>query len=475
METGVSVEFPLALAGLAVKWRLGDKLARGTLLNGRYSLLQLKNSMNEGEYYIALDQALADYCFVALWEKENEDWRYHWHIRKVSSIKEVGEDLFYSVFSPQEGLPLVEALMRLGWSRLRVWEIIRQVCILLSPVHDEGEYVGYIHPDNLWVQNDGQVLFSTQRQAEKQSSSWQEEIQTLIRLLFWLLDPQNKMSAWTMIPFKLQSFLQECWENPIPAEKFWQGLERTLQKKGWFHLSEEGAKRLLNHHFPNLVLLGGAELEIPDTVQLCVWNTVTGSWRLKNGFLLLQTNVMSLFENGFVEQENDLPVIEWIREITKGNRPTIAHKTMEAILMLHYGDARQGNLILAEAMRETSSFADWLMIARVLITKRDRKGVERAIRLAEHWASSLEEHLDIAAMLRWEEGDISWTRRKLQSLVPQNAMECLMLAEAWYALFSAENKTALLWEKAQELHRAEDGDEDLEQEMKRRFGTAILR
>ena len=143
--------------------------------------------------------------------------------------------------------------------------------------------------------------------------------------------------------------------------------------------------------------------------------------------------------------------------------------------MLHYGDARQGNLILAEAMRETSSFADWLMIARVLITKRDRKGVERAIRLAEHWASSLEEHLDIAAMLRWEEGDISWTRRKLQSLVPQNAMECLMLAEAWYALFSAENKTALLWEKAQELHRAEDGDEDLEQEMKRRFGTAILR
>lgn len=472
LEDRSSAKFTLELAGLPVGWSLGTKLLRGTLLNGRFSLLQFKSQVNGGDYYIALDQALADYCFAALWEKENEDWRYHWQIRNVSSIKEVGNEQFYSVFSSQEGLPLVEALLRLGWNRQRVWEIIRQICVLLSPVHDVGEFVGYVHPDNFWVQNDGQVLFSTQKNASQQSFSWQEEIRAVIHLLFWLIEPQKGIS-WEIIPFKLQALLQECWDNPVPAEHLWKKLDLDIREKGWFHLSKESAKQLLNHHFPNMVLLNGEELSIPSSIQLCVWNAVTGTWKLKNGFLILQTNVMALFENGFVEQDNEVSVIEWMKEIQKGNQVNIESNTLHAVLMLYYGNQKQGHILLAKAMRETQAFDDWFMMARVLCVERDRKGLERSLQLAGHWANTLENHLDIAALLRWEEGDIFLSKKKLQSIKAQTAIENLKLAEAWYALFYEEDRARYFWKEAQICCQGEGEREYLWKEMRLRFGAEL--
>lgn len=465
-------ELSLELAGFPVVWQLGEPLIRGTLLQGRFSVLQFKDQINGGDYYIALDQALADYCFVVFWETENEDWLYHQKIQNVSSIKEVGGEHFYSVFSSQEGLPLQEALQRLGWNRQRVWEILRQVCALLSPVHDDDAFVGYIDPSNLWVQNDGQLIFSTQRHSSLLSDSWEEDVRAVIRLLFWLIDPQKEI-VWSSVPFKLRKSLQNCWKTPLRAEQLWWAVDHIIRERGWFHLSIDSGKLLLNHHSPNVVLLNGDELAIPDTIQLCFWNSVTGTWRLKGGFLLLETNFMALYEGGFVENDGQVSEIRWMEEIAAGTVPEIENKALLASLLLHYGDQNLGHQLLAASMRETKSSQDWLMMARVLCVEGDRKGVERAVSLAEHWAKTLEEHLNVIALIRWEEGDVFWAKKKLQALKGDSWKDNLLLSEAWYALFFAEDQAIAFEMKAWQCSMDGVDRDAFRLQRKERFGIEI--
>ena len=318
-----------------------------------------------------------------------------------STVYEVGVQPRFSVFTPQEGLPLEQGLERLGWNHGRVWEVFRQICLLVSGVHASGRLVQYIHHQNFWIRPDGQLEFSLQPFWSAVSESVHEEVQDCIRLLGWLF-VQSQDVYWGIFPLKIRSILQKHWDTPVGVSNLWGDLTHAISNVGLWSLKDSIKSELLNRHAPNLIQMNDNVISVPNSVQLCIWNAVTGSWHLNQGAVVLQATMESLFENGFVDSE-DLPTqLKLFEAIATGE---VDHLVQGTIFEVHqhliYGNQRQGRMWLSQMIPNIQQMDDWCLLIQSLCTLGDFKDAQDIVQIARQRIVFLREALELSATVKW--------------------------------------------------------------------------
>lgn len=394
------------LAGLPVSAEDWASFPRGTLLVERYSLLQWKQSLEGGECYIAFDNRLGSHCFVTIWPQESALHQFHDNIQFASTVYDIGQNPRFSVFTPQEGLPLEQGLGRLGWNHGRVWEVFRQICLLVSGVHSAGHLVQFIHHQNFWIRPDGQLEFSLQPFWSAVSESVHEEVQDCIRLLGWLF-VQSDDVHWGVFPLKIRSILQQHWENSHGIDSLWTELTDAISNVGLWRLSGSIKSELLDRHAPNVIQVDENIISVPNSVQLCIWNAVTGSWRLKQGRVLLRSTMESLFENGFVDVEDMPRQLHLFEEIVAGDVDQLVRGTFfEVQQHLVYGNRRQARIWLSTMIPNMSQMEDWCILIQALCTIKDFEDAQEIVQIARKRIDFLREALDLASVVKWHVGEL---------------------------------------------------------------------
>ncbi len=448
------------LAGSPLQEWNYNNLPHGTLLDNRFTILQFKERLMEGYCYIALDQSLVQRCFVVLWDSPHLIWQYHSRICLRSPVVHCNDQPHYSAFPPQEGMPLPQALIELEWTSGKTWEVFRQVCSLLAAMHHDGDCFSFLHPRVLWVRTNGTIEFSLQREelpADWQVLTWQEEVRNLIRLLFWLFTGELQDEHWDVLPPKLIPLFRRIWKDPVASGDLWLNIDNSIRNVGFYSMPVEAKEWLMQMHRPNIVQLVENQVQVPSSIQLCIWNCVRASWRLQDGKVLLYTNLIALYESGYVKHQDDVPLFVALRSFLLGSEEDFSDikPIYQAYLLSEYGDIDRARNILAGIMRLSRRSIEWLEIARVLFSIYDQKEGWNCIRLAKEWSKSIEEKLEITAFLRWELGAISEAKQYLLTFsVTKETEHLLWLAEAWYCLFSSTKKCNQLLDVA--LHTAKD-------------------
>jgi len=438
----------IELAGSPLQDWSYSAIPTGALLDNRFTIIQYNGELLEGHSYIVMDQVWVQRCFLILWTEQNLIWEYHRQICLRSPVVFSNDDPYYSAFPPQEGVPLQQALRELEWGTTKIWEVFRQLCFLLAPFHQDKKSFSYLHPEMLWIRNDGQLEFSLQRpelEVSWQVSSWQEEVRTLIRVLFWLFSGELEGEHWTVLPLKLLPIIRTAWQTPIPAGELWLRMDDAIRNKGYYSLPVEAKEWLQNVHLPNVIQVEDNFVQVPNSIQLCAWNCVQASWRLHSGRVLLFSDIMALYESGFVEHQNNVAIFEALRNFLLLDKQELTGIDLQskAYILSEYGDVDQARTVIAEVMRTSRASADWIGIARLLFSIADPEEGWKCIGFAQKWAKDVPEKLEIAAFVRWELGAISEAKKYIVSWAEQiqDPQEMLWIAEAWRCLFSAQKRT----------------------------------
>ena len=409
-------------------------IPKGVLFDKRYSILRFKQRLEEGWCYIAYDHALTQHCFVTFWDQRSALSQYHQCVVHISSVVDAGEMPFYSAFLPQDGLPLEEALQTLGWSNGRVWEVFRQVCQLVSTAESEARQLDAICPENIWVRPDGLVEFSVNPTIFQ--TDYDQHVQQLIVLLGWMYSPNSELDL-HQFPLKLRKTLLRGWNEGEAVHLFWKALNETIHQRGWYQQPDSDREWLLNNHHPNKIFLMDEIVEVPSSVQLCVWNAVTGSWRLCEGDILLEGRLESLLEAGILGEDSISTDLQRFEGIYLELETALEQDSLiEAVWHLRYGNRSAARLYLAEQIRVNQQATDWIEMVRAYFAIAEEKVAWELFQLSKEYLVFLRELLDMAAMIRWCSGDISIARKLLVQFqrLAVTVWECTEYVEAWMAL-----------------------------------------
>jgi hypothetical protein len=444
----------LELAGTPLqKWEYAS-IPVGTLIDNRFTIIKENEQLLDGYCYLVMDQALVRRCFLILWEFEHHIWTYHKRICLRSPVVHCGLQPFYSVFPPQQGVALPKAIQDFGWSPTKRWEVFRQVCSLLSTFHHDGIAFEFLHPKSLWVTSDGLIEFSLQKEQLPSTwliGDWKEEIRSLIRILFWLFSGQEEGEHWAVLPLKIIPVVRKAWEQPIPSGELWLRMDDAIRNRGLYSLPLEAKEWLLQVHHPNIIQLGDKIVAVPNSIQLCVWNSVRVSWRLYRGRVLLYSDLISLYESGFVEHQEGIPMFSTLRNFILHQKMPLESDDpiLSAYIFAEYQMPEKARLQLAKVMRSSRSSSDWITVARILFSLYDQKEGWHCLSLAKKWTRNVPDKLEIAAFIRWELGAISEAKRYILSWAKElDSQEFLWVAEAWMNLFSASKRTQYFIEQA---------------------------
>ena len=431
---------PLEIAGLSIQVFDFHLIPNGTLLQGRYSILQFKQMLQDGFCYIALDQILGQHCLVIFWKTCTDLWQFHKAICHNSPIFDTGQEPFFSACRPQEGLVLEKALQHLGWSHGRVWEVFRQVCDLVGKIHAQGEVLRFLHPSNLWITPAGNLECSINPTAipvDWLVNNQAEEAQNVLRMLSWLFKP-NASLDWKVFPLKLRAMFVEFWENPIDLHHFWNAVDRMISFKGVIRLPEESRQILRQYHCPNWIYLEDQILEIPSSEQLCNWNAVGGSWRLKEGQVLLIASLPSLYENGFISEDPDIDILHFMEQLWSKAEISMEQLDIQKLCVwFSYSDSELILEHLIEAMTSVIHFEDSLMLCKTFLAGHHKSMALEVLERAENQAIFVQEWLEIASIYRWEMDDLKLTKSAWQQAAhrAKNLWDFTYLSEAWGAFF----------------------------------------
>ncbi len=434
---------PFELAGLPIEVSDWENIAKGALLGARYSLLQYKQRLEQGFCYIAYDNWLGRHTFVSMWQESSQLSRYHKSIQHISSVFDVGIVPEFSAFIPQEGLPLESALKRIGWTTGKVWEVFRQICQRIATVESRVDRLPVYPPNHIWVRPDGQVEWSVQLQG---SADLETPLnRQLIALLGWLYDPTADLDL-LLFPLKLRPILLNFWESPTTVGDFWTSLNMAIKQSGWYRLTETDREWLLENHAPNRLLLLDAEIEVPSSVQVCIWNGAIGTWHLRDGQILLMSSMEALFQIGMVELEDGDERLYRLEQRIMGEQTECNPSDLADVLMeLRYGNRNQARGYLSEWIRVCSRISDWMRIAQTLYRIGDDKAADEIVVLSVSDVDFLREGLDVATTVRWWGGNVVWTKRLLRRWwsLANTIWERTDWLEAWVALVHSDPPTSL--------------------------------
>ena len=424
------------LTGLPYQVVKFTEIPKGTLFVSRYSILQYKQSIEEGACYIAYDHWLGRHTFLTFWEHSTVVSDYHRTIQHISTVYDAGDDPSYSSFLPQEGLPLKQALTKLGWTSGRVWEVFRQVCQIAITAEGREGHLPLFPPTNLWVRTDG-ILEMSLQPADKSDFSG-EHVSQLLALLGWLYNPESAFQI-TQFPLKLRPILLQHWKSPIGVQSFWRDIDNRIQGWGWYSLSTSVQNRLRDEHCPNVVWLFDDCAEIPNSLQLCVWNAVSGSWRLKEGRVLLKSTLEALFEVGIVDNPQNRPNLELLEQLVMGQVVSCGSNLENILLHLRYGNRSQARIFLASHIRQNDNFEVWLDIAETFFAIGETQSAMEIVFIAASKIASVREALELASVVCWNTEDYGWVKRFLTTSLPKDASiwELTDFSEGWVALLGA--------------------------------------
>ncbi len=429
---------PFELAGLPLDVSDWSRIPKGTLLGARYSLLQYKQRLETGYCYIAYDNWLGRHTFVSVWHSASVLSQYHKSIQHISSVFDVGIVPAFSAFIPQEGLPLESALKKIGWTTGKVWEVFRQICQRIATVESRVTALPIYPPNHIWVRPDGQVEWSVQLY---ESADLETPLNhQLIALLGWLYDPTATLDL-LQFPLKLRPLLLDFWERPSPVGDFWNSLNAEIKHGGWYRLTEGDRDWLLENHAPNRLLLLDAEIDVPSSVQVCIWNGAIGTWQLHQGQVLLSSSMEALFQIGMVELDDGDALLYRLEQRVMGETVECNPSNLSDLLMeLRYGQRNKAREYLSEWIRECSRVSDWMSIAQTLYWIGDEKAADDIVKLALSDVDFLREGLDVATTVRWWGGNVVWTKRLLKRWwsLANTIWERTDWLEAWIALVHAE-------------------------------------
>ena len=404
---------PFELAGEWIQRRDWQDFPKGTLFIERFSLLQFKQKIGTGDCFIAFDHHDGHHCFVTLWKEPDKLSAYHHRIHQLSPVYAMGSDPTYSAFLPQEGRPLIETLHRLGWSHGRVWEVFRQMSHLMSIAHANSQTIGGFHPDNCWITPTGKLEMSLQPKKTVGPSSIQQDVQHLIFALGWLFG-QSKTIEWKQFPLILRSILQKHWANSDGADDLWTDLQNQIQSGGWYRLQQSVRDELFERHCPGRLSLAGEVISVPDTVQLCVWNSVTASWRLHEGQVVLRSTIESLYENGFLDSNDFADRLNHFSRVVSHQEDALLSEDLTEIYWhLLYGNRNQARLMLSRKIPLIDSIPDWILLIQGFHSLDEHKEAKEIVSIAKHSVNSLRDGLELASAIRWFLNDISSCRRYL--------------------------------------------------------------
>ena len=454
VETGLSVRYSkFELTGMPFQVQNWLRIPKGTLFNSRYSFLQYKQTIDKGACYIAYDHWTGQHTFLTLWPEPSLTAIYHQSIESLSTVYDSGSEPLYSAFRPQEGLPIVQALSKLGWTTGRIWELFRQACQLTITAETKAGRLPLFPPDNLWVTPDGFVELSVQPSDNADFST--PHVQQLIELLGWLYEPNGALQL-SVFPLKLQPVILRHWNSPTTTRALWTDINDTIRSKGWYRLSNAAKERLLNNHQPNVLWLLDEQIDIPSSVQLCVWNAVTGSWRLRNGRILLSTSLSALFEAGIVDTEGN-PELNLLEALTLGETVP-CHVDLTSILMhLRYGNRAEARTSLAEVIRSNTNFENWLQIAEAFFGIGEISSALDVAHIAASRCAFVREALDLAALVYWYTMDVRWVKRLLKTVVSGNLnlWELTDWIEGWMALCESRPEQ-VVFKRIEKLYSSSD-------------------
>lgn len=424
------------LTGLPFQAKNFFRIPKGTLFFSRYSILQYKQQIEEGACYIAYDHWTGQHTFVTLWQNPTPISKYHQDILHISPVYDTGNDPAYSSFLPQEGLPIEQALMKLGWTTGRVWEVFRQVCQVVITSEEKGGRLPLFPPHNLWIRPDGIVELSLQPDNESDFSGG--HIPQLVALLGWLYDAKSELHL-SMFPLKLRPVLYHHWNHPSKVQKFWQDIDSRIRDWGWYTLPELIRSRLLNDHYPNAVWLFENIVEIPDSIRLCIWNAVSGTWRLKNGKVILRSSLEALYEVGVIDSSQDRPNLELLERLALGETVACDADLASVLLHLRYGNRSDARMYLANYIRTNSNFDTWIEIAEVFFAIGETHAALEIVFIAASKVTFIREALELASVVCWNTADYRWVRRFLTISLPKEATiwELTDFTEGWVALLGA--------------------------------------
>ena len=432
-RTGLAVQYSkFELTGMPFQVQDWIRIPKGTLFNSRYSVLQYKQIIDKGACYIAYDHWTGQHTFLTLWPEPSVTATYHQSIQSLSTVYDSGNEPWYSAFRPQEGLPIVQALSRLGWTTGRIWEFFRQACQLTITAETKAGRLPLFPPDNLWVAPNGLVEMSVQPTQNADFST--PHVQQLIELLGWLYEPNSELRL-SSFPLKLRPIIVRHWEHPGSTQVLWTEINEAIRTKGWYRLPNAAKERLLNEHHPNVVWLLDEQIEIPSSIQLCVWNAVSGSWRLREGKVLLSTSLNALFEAGMVDSESnrDLDLLE---ALTLGESIPCSSDLESVLIQLRYGNQSEARTLLASFIRSNTNFESWLQIVEAFFGIGEVSSALEMAHIAATRFAFVREALDLAALVYWHTMDVLWVKRLLRTAVPDNPRlwELTDWVEGWMTL-----------------------------------------
>lgn len=431
------------LTGLPFQMTDFLKIPKGTLFLSRYSMLQYKQQIESGACYIAYDHWLGQHTFVTLWPQATPVSDYHRSIQHISTVYDAGDEPAYSSFLPQEGLPLQQALTKLGWTSGRVWEVFRQVCQVAITAEQSGGRLPLFPPTNLWVRPDGQVELSLQPDDGADFSG--RHIPQLIKLLGWLYNPEIEMHL-SQFPLKLRPVLTRHWDHPTDVKDLWHDIDHRIREWGWYNLSSSIQNRLRDAHHPNTVWLFEERVEIPNSLQLCVWNAVSGTWRLRDGRVLLRSSLEALFEVGVVKSPQSRPTLDLLARLVMGSTESCTPDVESVLLHLRYGDRSQARIFLASHIRQNDNFDTWIDIAETLFAIGETHSAMEIVFIAASRVARVRESLELASVVCWNTSNYRWIKRFLSVSLPKEATlwELTDFTEGWVALLGAHPSKAVL-------------------------------
>lgn len=382
--------------------------------------------------------------------------------------------------------------------------LIQELLIGLSALHEEGYAHADIHPDSIWLDSKGRPrldgggpfgrsevsIYAPPEQLSGDSLTPQSDMYTIGLLWYRILTgelPFNSLDASDIQSYPAQQrkdlaplsprlavvvrkmLDSDPSKRPADARTLLRRL-RDIFRHGWFNIPELSRSELSRRACSNRFVLHGSLIATNDALRLLKSGAAIGTASLESGRVLLRTSTAALTEAGLQEllptalksehsvvrlmldcMVHDLPnTFDLLKEQPARN---ISEQLEIAQLARAIGYTELARLRIGAAIQAAKSCNDWCGISETLNHLGDNSAAKEALQKALEMASTVDDILLLASLVRWQHNDHGITKRALKRAVSwmDNTEKALRVAAAWLALLNDSTSAQAVLDQAIEL------------------------
>ena len=402
---------------------------RGLLLQNRFVLFEWIEATENADIWIVLDQQQSTSGRGFFWHSNAaEQFQYHQQLVGISPVIFISEDPALSIIFGYSARPLRAFLEQQSVSLDLVWDLFARMLALFEGLKSRPQLPKMTLARLLIMEDD--VVVNPWSDAAWCSRS--ESSRQLVRNLFWMLT-QTAGDQWDELPPKLQRWAKLLWMGSEKAQSV-ESFEQACQH-GYFSPLWDGA-RTRKRFAAGLLLIDSQLVRVPNLDRLIRWRALRPSRHLYDGRVLLESSVFALYESGFTEHSEAIPIHRFLRKVVASEAsPTsgiaLIVQAYTAVVYHHTPHFP----VLAQCIRSATTITDWLDIAHVLqLHTDDHEGAVRALKRAKELASSTRDWLDIAHRLQLLNHPGSARAIALAEKSAATVQDRIALAEAEFAI-----------------------------------------